>query len=160
MEIVIRPYREDDEADVVRFSLRAWDPVHASMKDVLGAEIFDRLYRGDWRRQQEVDIKAVLADEQGRAWVAEVDGKVGGFVAAIRREGPLGEVTMVAVDPDLQGYGLGTRLTEVATDWIRDQGLSVAMISTGGDDGHAPARHTYEKAGYTAFPAVNYFKAL
>jgi hypothetical protein len=43
---------------------------------------------------------------------------------------------------------------------MRSAGMRLAMIGTGGDPGHAPARRTYEKAGYTPLPAVNYFKAL
>jgi hypothetical protein len=30
----------------------------------------------------------------------------------------------------------------------------------GRDPGHGPARRVYEKAGYTGFPVVRYFKAL
>lgn len=67
---------------------------------------------------------------------------------------------MIAVDHDAQGRGVGTTLTEVATDWLRQSGMRVAMIETGGDPGHAPARRVYEKAGYTALPAVRFFKAL
>jgi hypothetical protein len=43
---------------------------------------------------------------------------------------------------------------------MKDAGMSVAMIETGGDPGHAPARHTYEKVGYTLFPIARYFKKL
>ena len=84
-----------------------------------------------------------------------------GFAAALLRvdEG-MGEVSMVAVDPQFQGRGFGTRLTEVATDWIRESGMGLALISTGGDIGHAPARRAYEKAGYTPVPSVDYFMAL
>lgn len=38
--------------------------------------------------------------------------------------------------------------------------MRVAMIETGGDHGHAPARHVYEKAGFTPLPAVRFFKSL
>jgi len=37
--------------------------------------------------------------------------------------------------------------------------MRVAMIETGGDPGHAPARRVYERAGYTALPAVRFFTA-
>ena len=47
MQHAIRPYRESDERAVVRLSLRAWAPVHDSMKDVMGEEIFQRLYAED-----------------------------------------------------------------------------------------------------------------
>jgi hypothetical protein len=36
----------------------------------------------------------------------------------------------------------------------------VAMIGTGGDRGHAPARRVYEKADYRLIPLARYFKAL
>jgi hypothetical protein len=34
------------------------------------------------------------------------------------------------------------------------------MVETGGDPGHAPARHVYEKTGFTLLPIARYFKAL
>ena len=34
----------------------------------------------------------------------------------------------------------------MAVDWLREVGCSVALISTGGDEGHAPARALYERA--------------
>jgi hypothetical protein len=51
-------------------------------------------------------------------------------------------------------------LTGKATDWLRVSGMRVAMIDTGGDPGHAPARRVYEKAGYALLPVARYFKAL
>jgi RimJ/RimL family protein N-acetyltransferase len=38
--------------------------------------------------------------------------------------------------------------------------MTVAMVKTGGDPGHAPARRVYEKAGYTFLPIARYFKNL
>jgi GNAT superfamily N-acetyltransferase len=51
-------------------------------------------------------------------------------------------------------------LTEAATAWLRDQGATIAMVETGGDAGHAAARATYERAGFTALPVKRYFKTL
>jgi len=42
---------------------------------------------------------------------------------------------------------------------LRQSGMLVAVIETGGDLGHTPARRIYEEAGYTALPAVRFFKA-
>ena len=67
---------------------------------------------------------------------------------------------MLAVDPGAQDRGVGTALTEFATDWLRSSGMRVAMVGTGGDPGHAPARRVYEKAGYTLLPLARYFRAL
>jgi len=71
-----------------------------------------------------------------------------------------GEIAMLAVDPACQHRGLGTALTEFGTAWLRDAGMRVAMIGTGGDPGHAPARRVYAKADYTLIPMARYFKAL
>src|SRR5918994_924829 len=63
-------------------------------------------------------------------------------------------------DPDYQGGGIGTALTEFALDRLEDAGMKVAMVETGGDPGHAAARRTYEKAGYVLLPIARYFKSL
>lgn len=72
----------------------------------------------------------------------------------------VGEIWMLAVDPGHQNRGVGTTLTLYATEWIADAGMALAMAGTGGDPGHAPARRTYEKSGYTLMPIARYFKAL
>ena len=67
---------------------------------------------------------------------------------------------MLAVDPAAQDRGTGTALTEFATAWLRDAGMRIAMVETGGDDGHAAARRVYERAGYALLPVARYFRAL
>ena len=47
--IEIREFRQDDLEAVVEFSLRAWEPVFASVRGVLGDDIFLRLHP-DWKR--------------------------------------------------------------------------------------------------------------
>jgi hypothetical protein len=51
-------------------------------------------------------------------------------------------------------------LTEHAIAWIRVEGVPVAMVGTGSDPGHAPARRTYEKAGMKLIPMSRYFLRL
>ncbi len=67
---------------------------------------------------------------------------------------------MVAVDLDFQGRGIGTTLLEFALDWMKEAGMAISMVETGGDAGHAPARKTYEKAGFERRPVARYFKSL
>jgi GNAT superfamily N-acetyltransferase len=160
MDALIRKYTPADMEQVVALSLRAWAPVFASMARVLGDELFDRL-RGDWRTSQEHAVRAALADPSQHVWVAEAPGAIIGWVSATTHtDSGIGEIHMIAVDPGAQNQGVGMALTKVATEWLRETGMQVAMIETGGDDGHAPARRIYKKAGYTALPAVRYFKAL
>ena len=37
-----------------------------------------------------------------------------------------------------------------ALEKMKESGMKLAIVATGGDPGHAPARRTYEKAGYTS----------
>ena len=157
----IRPFDDRDAEAVVDLSLRAWAPVFASLERVLGSEIFWRLHP-DWREDQRRAVEDICAAKEGRVWVAEVGASAVGFVAVEfhHPERSMGEISMLAVDPDHQGSGIGTALTEFALDRLKEAGMTVAMVETGGDPGHAAARRTYEKAGYVLLPIARYFKNL
>ena len=147
---------------MVELSLLAWEPVFASLEGVLGPALFGGLNPGGWRETQRRAVENVCASKKGRVWIAEVDGVVAGFVATEtdRPEQGMGETTMLAVHPDHQGTGVGASLTDFALESLKEAGMEVAMVETGGDPGHAAARRTYEKAGYTLLPIARYFKKL
>jgi len=80
--------------------------------------------------------------KEGRVWVAEADGTAVGFVAVrLHPESGMGEIYMLAVDPDHQGGGVGTALTEFALERLKDDGMAVAMVETGATPG-TPRRAT------------------
>lgn len=85
-----------------------------------------------------------------------------GFVAVtVREDEPQrAEIDMIAVDPDHQRQGVAGRLMAVSVNFMQQTGVRVAEVVTGGDSGHAAARLTYEKEGFTALPLVRYYKAL
>ena len=56
--------------------------------------------------------------------------------------------------------GVGLALTQFALLCIVEAGYPLATVGTGGDPGHAPARRTYERAGFSPIPVVHYFQAL
>jgi len=93
--------------------------------------------------------------------VAEVDGIVAGYIAyTFDNEAKTGEVELLAVHPDYQNRGIGANLNNFALKKLKEHGMLLAVVATGGDPGHAPARRSYEKAGYTALPLVRYYKNL
>ncbi len=161
MQPRIRPFEDRDADAVVDLSLRAWAPVFASLEQALGSEIFRRLHP-DWPEDQRRAVEDVCVAKKERVWVAEVGASAVGFVAVAvyDPERSMVEISMLAVDPDYQGGGIGTALTEFALDRLKDSGMTVAMVETGGDPGHAAARRTYEKAGYILLPIARYFKSL
>jgi ribosomal protein S18 acetylase RimI-like enzyme len=160
MQARIRAYELSDAADVLALSLRAWQPVFASLEAVLGTTIFRRLHP-DWRADQSRAVGEVLASETNEVWVARSGDHLSGLVAVeLRTETNIGEIYMLAVDPAFQSEGVGARLTEFALDRMAGAGMAIAMVETGGDTGHAPARRTYENAGFSLLPVARYFKAL
>ena len=90
-----------------------------------------------------------------------MDGAIAGFAALKLHEADrMGEIHMIAVDPNFQRRGIARALTDHAMACFREAGMTTAMVETGGDPGHEPARRTYEAAGFRAFPSVRYFRKV
>jgi GNAT superfamily N-acetyltransferase len=157
----IREFREDDLAAIVDFSLRAWEPVFASIRQVLGDEIFLRLHP-DWKAGQAEAVRSACTNEERDVFVAVRDGRPVGFVTIALNafHERMGVIDIIGVDPDYQRRGIGSRLTEVATDHLRSRGMDIAVVETGGDPGHQPARAAYEAAAFTLLPIARYFRLL
>ena len=160
-ETIIREFREDDLGAIVELSLRAWEPVFASVRKVLGDDIFLRLHPV-WREDQADEVRSACANEERDAFVAVTDGRPVGFVAVALNafhEG-MGAIDIIGVDPDYQRRGFSSLLTEFATEHMRSLGMDIAVVETGGDSGHQPARAAYEAAGFTLLPIARYFRLL
>jgi ribosomal protein S18 acetylase RimI-like enzyme len=164
--VIIRALRAGDIDAIAEFSVRAWRPVFESFMKVMGPDVFSRIYP-DWQAGQAASVREACRDEAHRTWVAEAPdaaesgGRPVGFVVvAIHDEPRRGEIYMIAVDPGYQNRGIGLNLVTFAVDRITELGIPLAEIGTGGDPGHAPARHVYEKAGFVPVPLVRYYKAL
>jgi GNAT superfamily N-acetyltransferase len=161
MTLLIRPLADNDIEALVRLSLLAWAPVFESFEQVLGREIYSIVYP-DWQKQQAEGVEGVLRDrEKYSTWVGEKDAQVIGFIAyTLNLKEKTGDVDLLAVHPDYQNHGIGTDLNNFALEKMKASGMKLAVVATGGDPGHAPARRSYEKAGYTPLPLVRYYKAL
>jgi ribosomal protein S18 acetylase RimI-like enzyme len=161
MKLHIRPVSDKDVEALVQLALLAWAPVFPSFERMLGRTIYALIWP-DWRTSQRAAIETVCKDaEKTTVWVAEVDGRAVGFLAyESHAKDRTGEVVLLAVHPKYQDCGIGTKLNKFALQKMEESGMKMARVDTGGDPSHAPARRSYEKAGYTALPLVRYFKDL
>ena len=157
----IQPYEACHLEAIVQLSLRSWESVFESVEKVMDPEIFAAQYPAGWRTAQQDAVEAACSDSGVSVWVADQDGDVVGFDALVlHRKDLIGEVYMIAVDPDYQRQGIAAALISHSLAWFKQSGMTTAMIQTGGDPGHAPARRTYESAGFQLLPAAQYFKKL
>ena len=157
----IRLFHEGDLDQIVEFSLRAWQPVFASVQDVLGAAIFRRLHP-DWKSDQAAAVRACCTSDGLDTFVAVLRDRPVGFVAVALNafHERMGAIDIIAVEPDHQRTGIARALTEHALAHMRARGMDIAVVETGGDAGHAPARATYTATGFTVLPIARYFQLI
>jgi ribosomal protein S18 acetylase RimI-like enzyme len=161
MTYTIRRFEEDDLDDLVTLSVAAWEPVFVAWEQILGPELYPVAIYADWRVGQADVVRRICSEPKNITWVSVVDGNTVGFVVYdLNHESKTGEVQLLAVHPDHQNDGLGTALNELALEKMSEAGMKLAVVGTGGDEGHAPARRSYEKAGYTGLPLVRYYRKL
>ena len=80
----------------------------------------------------------------------ERDGRLAGFCWTKihgTSDPPLGEIHVIAVDPDFTGLGLGRALTLAGLSWLHHQGLGTGMLYV--DAANAPALALYRGLGFT-----------
>lgn len=156
----VEPYCPDDLEGVVRLSLRAWAPVFASIEAAMDRDVYLAMHP-DWRVTQQEAVEAACKDEEMAVWVVRDEGQVAGFVALrLHKEDRMGEIYMIAVDPDFQRRGIAAALTDHSLEQFKQAGMTIAMVDTGGDPGHAPARRTYESSGFRQLPIARYFRMV
>lgn len=159
--ISVREYLATDLDEVLAITERAWEPVFPKMREDIQDYVYDAFYPDGWRTRQRADVTATCLDEETAMWVAESTGTLAGYMGL--REHPedsMGEISIIAVDPRFQRQGVGSALMAFAFEWMRQRKLKIALVETGDDRGHAPARASYERAGFSRYPVARYFKAL
>lgn len=157
----IRAFLPDDREDLISLALRAWEPVFPLTEQAVSPFVYRAFYPDGWRARQRADISAVLDEEPENIDVAISGSQVAGWVCTrLHPEDRMGEVYVLAVDPDLQRRGIGRALLDHSTRRAKSAGMSMVMVETGDDPGHEPARRAYEADGFERWPVARYFKDL
>jgi ribosomal protein S18 acetylase RimI-like enzyme len=136
-EPVVRRYEPGDEPAVKRVFQRAMRDAGTDPADVPGTQDLD------W-------VEAAYLDHGGEFLVVEADGAVvatGGLVV----DGDVGELFRVAVDPDHQRAGHGSRLLAALEDAARERGAERMVLTTAQRQDAAVdfyPDHGYEQTGH------------
>jgi len=132
--------------------VRAFRPGH---DEEAWLEVNNRAF--DWHPEQGGWDLETLQEREREPWfeprgflLHERDGRLAGFCwtkVHSDHEPPLGEIYVIAVDPDFHGGGLGRQLVLAGLDWLYGQGIETAMLYV--DGANRPAIHLYEELGFT-----------
>jgi mycothiol synthase len=141
-------------AETTDVSTRAFRP---GADDDAWLEVNNRAF--SWHPEQGGWTAEVLAGRMAEPWfdpegflLHEEDGRLVGFCwtkvhPATDVDPALGEIYVIAVDPDVVGRGLGRAMTVAGLQHLAGRGLTVGMLYVESDN--TPAVGLYEALGFT-----------
>ncbi len=108
-----------------------------------------------WHREQSGWTPDLLIEHQAESWfdaegflIHEREGRIAAFCWTKIHDSeqpPVGEVYVIAVDPDFHGLGLGRALTLAGYQHLEAKGITRAMLYVDADN--TPAVHLYRDIG-------------
>jgi ribosomal protein S18 acetylase RimI-like enzyme len=158
----IRSCTPPDLPTILDITLEVFGPFYErTFRSMVTREVFEHQH-GSWADDYRRLVPSLLDADQGKHVVlAEDRAEIAGYVAwhthLDRRHG---EIDVLCVREHLRGKRLGRALCERAIAAMRDNGIEVVQIGTGGDDFHAPARHLYESLGFSHIPVAVYLRNI
>jgi ribosomal protein S18 acetylase RimI-like enzyme len=158
----IRWFVQNDLTRVTELTIETFGPFYENFfRTIVGDVVFANQH-GNWRDNYRTQV-AELHEPRKHKYVAvaETDDAIAGYIAwsidPTRRDG---HVTILAIAAEHRRRRFGSALCEHAFDHMRTLGTEVAVIGTGGDPFHAPARALYEQLGCTFLPVAVYYRQL
>ena len=140
----IRHATEAELDRVGEIARQAWQRIHDSYRKSIGEEMHLYLYT-NWEAEKEAQVRRHW--ENHPDWFRVVESVeteliVGFITFRIDDAKSMGTIGNNAVALEAQGDGIGTMMYNYVLDLFREHGLKYASVTTGLDEGHAPARPT------------------
>ena len=142
-EITFRTYQPGDPSKVCYFQYELYKCQYG--------------FNGFYEQEMLQGMAELYDDLEGsQMWVAELDGKIVGDIAVIKKGEDRAQLRWLGVDMDVQGHGLGNRLLSEAISFCREKGYRHLFLGT--LDLLKPARHLYDKFGFRRTKSEPYNK--
>jgi ribosomal protein S18 acetylase RimI-like enzyme len=146
MNILIRPWRPTDLAELKRITVDAFDGIAIDQRV---EQHLGELHGHDWRWRKARHIDEDVAANPAGIFVAEQEGGILGYITTrLDSEAGKGRIPNLAVIPEARGLGVGRKLIEHALEYFRREGMSFAMIET----------MAYNPVGNHLYPACGFIE--
>jgi ribosomal protein S18 acetylase RimI-like enzyme len=143
---MIREARAEDMAEIVSFGKSAFGRSHLYADSKLPVNLSDKLHE-EWLRNDIVNGRAAFT------LVAEVNGKIAGFVSALWDDTQQhifgvghGHIDLIAVHGSFQKQGIGSLLLSKAMERLAEADASIVTVSTQATN--LNAIKLYQQSGY------------
>lgn len=158
---MIRGYQESDFPFMVQIAKHAWADIFKGFREQLGDELYALLFENKYQ-DKEYQLRQKVEHEPGEILICERAGKVVGFLTYfLDNDRKVGVITNNAADAQCGEKGIGQEMYQAVLEKFRQMGMLTASVNTGLDEGHAPARRAYERAGFQAhLDSVTYYIKL
>lgn len=165
-DIDIVPTTEDHSEAVQNIVIEGWKPIRKAQKALIGEISYNAMFTNWEANKAKSVIICAFGGKPGRCCFSAIsDGRVAGVLTAHFTDGeiPLMEIGNNSVSAEFAGRGIGSSMYRFILGEAKKRGCRYASVETGLDDGHAPARRAYEKAGFsrdTAIETINYYMPI
>lgn len=91
-------------------------------------------------------LKYARSQQAGQIWVAEINGRVAGFIGMVGLDDEVAQLRWFLIEPEFRGVGLGRRLLKVAMDFCTENKYKKVFLWT--FQGLNAACHLYSSFGF------------
>jgi ribosomal protein S18 acetylase RimI-like enzyme len=129
MAISILPYIDANRSEILSLSLRTWAPVFEQLEPAVQPFVYQALYPEGCQARQSDDIAQFLDTDAHHVWIAFNGQTIVGWVGIrLHHEDTMGEIYILAVDPEQQQRGVGTALLDKGFDQVKTASMTMVMV--------------------------------
>lgn len=138
--------------EIDEITVACYTPIHESFIEMVGKEAYQEIYydsKKPWPERKIQQNHKLFREHPAWIWVLENKGRIIGYVSfKTRPEKNHGIFDNNGILPSHAGQGWGKFMYRYVLNYFRNQGLKFALVETGLDDSHIPARRAYEGVGF------------
>ncbi|MHA1993020.1 MAG: GNAT family N-acetyltransferase [Candidatus Hodarchaeales archaeon] len=150
--VVLRHAKKIDFSQIDEITVICYSAIYQSFVEMVGKDVFQGIYYNSelpWPESKKIQNHNLFAEHPDWIWVLEEQEHLFGYVSfKLKPEKNYGIFDNNGVLPTHAGQGWGKFMYRHVLKFFRSTGLRFALVETGLDAAHIPARRAYEAVGF------------